>query len=309
VTAVCNGDTVLRKHPCAGGENSTGSDQGQDRDKTPDIPSGIAEELEKLQDEVPPFPFVFAEKEILQELKKPLAELFSQFSYTPKASASLSQVYEATLQTGEKVIVKVQRPDIEKIINSDMAILQELARLAEKHLPEFRVFDPVGLVKEFKRVITREIDFKQEASNIERFSAHFKDDNTVQVPRFYPELSSRRVLTMEKVTGIKITDTMALTEAGLDKKQLTSKWALITLKQVFIDGFFHADPHPGNVFVQPGNRIAFLDFGMMGKLNTRSRSCLTDLLTMIVQRDTRGIREALLCVGRSKEDLNVNRRR
>ncbi|MDD5491487.1 MAG: AarF/UbiB family protein [bacterium] len=279
---------------------------GQVLSMRPDIVTlEIAEEFEKLQDEVPPFPFAQAKIEIEQELNQPLAELFASFADTPKASASLAQVYEATLPSSEKVMVKVQRPDIEKTIIADIAILQELARLAEKHLPEFRVFDPVGLVKEFKRVIIQEIDFRLEASNIERFGAHFKDDNKVFVPRFYPDLSSRRVLTMEEVTGIKITDTTALAEAGVDKNQLTRNWAGSTLKQVFVDGFFHADPHPGNIFVQPGNRIAYLDFGMMGKLNRRLRSCLTDLLTNVVQRDARGIREAVLCLGRAPENLNL----
>lgn len=279
---------------------------GQVLSMRPDVMTlEIAAELEKLQDEVPPFPFAVAKKEIERELKQPLAELFAEFAETPKASASLAQVHEAILLTGEKVMVKVQRPGIERTIAADIAILLELARLAEKHLPEIRVFDPVGLVNEFKRVITQETDFRQEAANSERFGAHFKDDPKVFVPRVYPELSGRRVLTMDKVTGIKIADTAALAAAGLDKKQLTGNWAEITLKQVFVNGFFHADPHPGNVFAQPGHRIAFLDFGMMGRLDKRLRSCLTDLLTMVVQRDVRGIRDATLCVGRAPDDLNL----
>jgi len=275
---------------------------GQILSTRPDlIPLEFCKEFEKLQDEVPAFEYEKVEELIRSEFKKPVSKLFSDFSPEPCAAASLSQVHLAELKTGKKVVVKVQRPDIEKIVTVDLEILYGLAKLAEKHIEESRIHNPVGVVNEFKKTLLKELDFNIEANNIERFRRNFKDDNTVYIPRVFHDLSSKRILTIERIEGIKVSDIEKIEESGLDRKQIAVNGANAVLKQVFIDGFFHADPHPGNIFVMGGNRIAFLDYGMVGRIDEETKGWIASILTAVVERDVSEITEALMAMGAIEE--------
>lgn len=270
---------------------------GQMMSTRPDIlPPEIIHELEKLLDRVPGFDFTVVSKEISTELKKPIDELFSYFSPVPIACASLAQVHEAVLLNGEKVIVKVQRPGVERIVREDIDILYRIAHISEKHFKQRMFIDPVKIVDEFKATITREMDFTQEAFNAERFLRQFSGDNNVYIPGIFRELSSKRVVTMEKITGIKITDTAAFAARGLDAKQIAYNGARAVLKQIFIYGFFHADPHPGNIRVLDNNRIAFLDFGMVGRIHSQTRMQLAGMLASAIKKDIAGVRESFIAL-------------
>jgi ubiquinone biosynthesis protein len=281
---------------------------GQILSTRPDIlPPAYMQELVKLQDEVPPFEYDVAEHIVRTDLGAPVGELFGEFSRQPVASASLAQVHEGRLRTGEEVVVKIQRPGIAATVASDIEILTEAARLAERYIEEARLFDPVGIVEEFRSTIERELDFTVEASNTERFRENFAGDGCVVIPRTYRQLSTRRVLTLEKVRGIKITDIDKLAAAGLDRRQVARNGADAILKQIFEFGFFHADPHPGNVRAWVGNRIIFLDFGMVGHLSDRLRDHLSDILVGFINRNIPAIRDAFLAVGTAETAVNVAR--
>lgn len=268
------------------------------------IPLEFCKEFEKLQDAVPAFAYEKVESQIKNELKNSIDELFNSFSVEPFAAASLSQVHLAELKTGDKAVVKVQRPGIKRVITTDLEILYGLARLVDKHIEESRIYDPVGVVDEFKRVIFKEIDFNAEAKNINRFRKSFKDDNTVYVPKAFHDLSTRRILTIERIEGIKVTNIERIEEAGLDRKQIAINGANAVLKQIFINGFFHGDPHPGNIFILENNTIAFLDFGMVGRIDEETKTQLARILTAVIERDASEITEVFIQIG-AVEDTDV----
>ncbi|MCX5970419.1 MAG: AarF/UbiB family protein, partial [Coprothermobacterota bacterium] len=237
---------------------------GQILSTRPDlIPPRYCSELRKLQDHVPPFPFEEVKAAVEADLKKPLEEVFRHFSPKPAAAASLAQVHLATLLDGKKVVVKVQRPRVKEIIDEDLDILAQLALLANRYVEELKPYNPLQMVQEFRQAILKELDFTIEARNTERIRQMFEDDATVYIPQVFPAYSSQHVMVMERVEGIKISDLKALEKAGLDRKQLAINGANAFLKQIFIYGFFHTDPHPGNLFALEGNRVAFIDFGMV----------------------------------------------
>ena len=281
---------------------------GQILSTRPDIlPIDFCCELEALQDNVPAFGFDRVEAEISRELKLPMDRLFNDFSREPVAAASLAQAHTARLKTGEKVIVKVQRPGIEKTIHTDLEILSELARLAEKYIEEIRPYDPVAIVEEFKESILKELDFTREANNIGRFQRQFAGDDTVYIPRYYPEFCSRRILTMERVEGFKISNLDKITQAKLNAKKIAENGARAFLKQIFEYGFFHADPHPGNLMVLPGNRVAFIDFGMIGRIHSETRQLLSDIMVGLVQHDVDKICDRLRALGAVDESADLKK--
>ncbi len=269
------------------------------------IPKEYIEEFRKLQDMVPSFAFEEVKAQILRELGCPAEELFTELSPVAIAAASIAQVHRGRLQTGEVVVVKVRRPGIEKVIKTDLDILMGLAYLIERHIPASEIYDPVGLVKEFRRTIQREMDFAREGHTIDRFAANFAGDKTVHVPKVYWEQTGETVLTMEFVDGIKISDFARLTEAGYDLKIIARNGAESFLKQVLVHGFFHGDPHPGNFFILPENTICMLDYGMVGRLGENLKFQLVDLLVAVLQRDAESVISQLLYSGELMDETNI----
>ncbi len=248
---------------------------------TPDLVT----ELAKLQDEVPSFPFNDARKIVEAELGKPLEEVFVSFDEKSLASASIGQVHRAELQDGDFVAVKVQRPGIKKIIEVDLEIMLHLATLAEKHIEELSFHRPVKIVEEFAKTLEKELDYGIEASSMERVARQFLNTPHVYIPKVFRDTSSARVLTTEFIDGIKISSVEPLESGGYDKKLITRRGADICLSQIFDHGFFHADPHPGNIFVLPDNVICLLDFGMVGTIDRNTKESFVDLVDSIVRRD------------------------
>jgi len=270
---------------------------GQILSSRPDlIPLEFIEELSKLQDSVPPFPFSQVREIIEAELTSPIDEIFQKFEETPLAAASIGQVHRAQLKTGEDVIVKVQRPGIRATIEVDLEILLHLATLIERHIEEWEIHRPTRVVEEFASSLEKEIDYTIEASNAERFARQFIGNSSVYVPRIFMETTTKQVLTMEFIDAIKVSEIDKLDNEGLDRSIIASRGADLILEQVFKHGFFHADPHPGNVFIMPDNVICYLDFGMMGRVDRYAREHFADVVYGYVRRDESKIADAVLKV-------------
>jgi len=269
------------------------------------VPADVLEELQILQDHIPAVPTDQIMAQIHSELGYPVEEIFETFEDTPLATASIAQVHRATLKNGEQVVCKVRRPNIQSVIETDTDIMMGMAYLVEKHLPGGDMYDPVGLVKEFRRTINRELDFSREGRTTERFAANFADDEAVHIPRVFWDYSGQTVLTLEYVSGIKISQHKELKEAGLDLKIIARNGADNFLKQVFIHGLFHADPHPGNIHVLPGNIICIFDFGMAGRLDDELKLHLTELLLCVLHQDVDRLIMQLLYSGELHDESNL----
>ncbi|MBI4577590.1 MAG: AarF/ABC1/UbiB kinase family protein [Planctomycetes bacterium] len=243
------------------------------------VPMSLVLELRKLQDRVPSFPFEEVRATVERELDRPLDEAYASFDEVPIAAASIGQVHRASLPGGEAVVVKVRRPQIEQVIATDLDILLFVAEVVVENLAEAKQYDPVGTVEEFGRSIRREIDYGREAGNMERFARIFADDPDVVTPRVHRSHSTVSVLTMEYIDGFKATDAEAVSRAGIDRMKVAEVGTRCVLRQVFEHGFFHADPHPGNFFVLPGDKVCLLDYGQMGTLDQER---IDDLLTYLV---------------------------
>jgi ubiquinone biosynthesis protein len=261
------------------------------------VPAEFIRELEKLQDTVPPTDVALIQAQVEKELQKPLDEVFPIFDPVPVASASLGQVHLATLPDGEEVAVKVFRPGVDKLIQTDLDILLELAALAEKRTDWGEYYGVLSLAQEFADTLRNEQNYEQEGHNLDRFRQMFSDEDIVYIPKVYWETTTRRVLTMERIGGIKITDFAALDEAGLDRKLVARRNIAILLKAVLHDGFFHADPHAGNFRVLPDNVIAMMDFGIMGQLDPVERLGLVHLFVSLFRQDTARVVDALSDLG------------
>ncbi len=258
------------------------------------LPPEYIRELRKLQDEAPTFPIAEVREIIRAETGMPPEELFDRFDNTPVAAASIAQVHRAHLRGDGEVVIKVQRPGIRDIIEVDLEILRHLTRINERHLESMGIDQPGLIVKEFARRLGREIDFTAEALNIERFGRNFEGDPTVYIPRVYRRLTTRRMLAMEYVRGIKASDIEQLRDRGYDLGEIARRGANLVLTQVLVHGFFHADPHPGNIFILPGNVVCLIDFGAVGRIGKREQRDIADLATQIVRRDACKASEALL---------------
>ncbi|MCK4657103.1 MAG: hypothetical protein KAT85_08705, partial [candidate division Zixibacteria bacterium] len=269
------------------------------------IPPELVLELAKLQDEVAPCDFELIEKTIQEEFGKPISELFKEISHEPVASASLAQVHLAVTAEGQDVAVKVLRPDVRDKLSVDMEILKDFAQLLERFIPEVKQYEPVRQVEEFARVTRREVDFYYEARNIDIFRLNFKGDESIEIPAIYRDLSTSRVLTMSVVDGVKPTNADALEKAGYDLPLVAKRGARIVFKMVFEDKFFHADPHPGNIFVMENNVIAPLDYGMMGRLDSGMMEEMGTLFAAILNKDVDKILRGFLRIGIVHESLDV----
>lgn len=230
------------------------------------ITTEYADEFKKLQDKVPPFPSEKAIQIIESELSMPLHDVFADFEDIPVAAASIAQVHNAVLKTGEKVIIKVQRPDIREIIQNDLTILSAIARLMMKYIPESKFFDPEGIVSEFSKTVLKELDFFAEAKNAQRFKKSFAENHDICIPTIYSNILSEKILVMERLEGVRIDNISGIDALGIDRCELAQKGVNAYFKMIFEDGFFHADPHPGNIFVMTDGRLGLMDFGIVGWL-------------------------------------------
>jgi ubiquinone biosynthesis protein len=262
--------------------------------RTQTLPHEFTDELAKLQDQVAPAPFADIRRVLEEELKRPLTEVFTLLEAEPLGSASIAQVHRAVLRDGRQVVVKVQRPGVKEIVEVDLDILRQLAAFAEEHLDGWKQHRPLAIVNELGRNLEKELDFTREAAHLERFAWQFAGEPSIHLPQVHHGLTTTRVLTMEFVDAIKASKLEALAEAQLDRAEIARRIADLVMKQIFTHGFFHADPHPGNIHILSGNRICFLDFGLMGFVDQRTRETFADLVWGIAQRNEIAVTHSLL---------------
>lgn len=258
------------------------------------FPPEWIEEFSQLQNAVPPVPYDAIRTEITEALGTAPESAFLWLDPLPLAAASIAQVHRARLHDGREVVAKVRRPGIRPIIEADLRLMQHLAKLIESKFPDLRRFHPVGVVQQFKSSLMRELDLAAECRHAERIAASFADDDRIMVPAVYWPLTRERMNVQDFVDGIPVADLEALDAAGVDRKQVARIGAQAILKMMLEDGFFHADPHPGNVFVLRDGRIAVIDFGMVGRLSQARRAEVVSLLFGLVERDPQRVTEVLL---------------
>ncbi|GIX01542.1 MAG: ABC transporter [Thermogutta sp.] len=263
----------------------------------------LARELEELQEHVTPDPPEVVRRVIRSELGHDPEELFAEFHEEPLASASIGQVHAARLKDGRHVVLKIQHPGIEEKILVDLEILGALAMLAEK-LPDLQAYRPVGLMTELKRTMTRELDFQRELRNLQEFEANFRDSDDLKIPRAFPEFSTKRVLAMEYLEGIKLADHAQIERDGIDCQAVALRGARAYLKMIFQDGFYHADPHPGNILILRDGRVGLLDFGMVGRLDEELREDVQVLLSALASQDAITLADVISHIGRAPRDLD-----
>jgi ubiquinone biosynthesis protein len=260
------------------------------------LPSEVIAQLALLQDAVAPLQPGIAEQTIEEALGHRITDVFLEFDAEPLAAASIAQVHRATLYSGELVVIKVRRPGIEGVIEADLAILADLAGLAERYLPDASLYSLSELVAEFARTIRREQDLVREGRLIERVASQFAGDRTVRFPRICWPLTTPAVLTMEFLDGVKVTRVGSEEAADLDPQLVARRGADAVLKQILVNGLFHADPHPGNILVLPGSIVAFVDFGIVGRINRQMRDRLAETIIAIGRRDAERIAEIVMAV-------------
>ena len=268
------------------------------------LPPAYQHEFAKLQDAAPTIPFETVRETITAELGQPPEHFFATFDATPLAAASIGQAHLATLQDGTAVVVKVRRPGAVEQIDEDLKLLHSLASIASHRWELARQYDLVGLVQEFDQTLRSELDYLREGRNAERFARNFAADKQVQIPRVFGEISTSRVLTLERIQGIKVTDLAALDAACIDRADLSKRAAHIFLKMVFEDGFFHADLHPGNLFIEEKGCIGLIDFGMVGTVDAETREALGLMLFGIANQDTNRVVDAFLELGVTQQPVD-----
>lgn len=258
------------------------------------VPVGLQEELRKLQDEAVPMPDDEAIAEIEKELGRPISEVFREFDRKRLASASIAQTYRAVLLNGEEVCVKIRRTGIEKKITLDLSLMNFFVARAQRNNAEIEAINLTGVVKEFGRTITQELNFRNEAGNVIRFRHNFEGDTDIYVPAVYQEYTTERILVEEFIEGIKVSEMETLLSNEHDPVDLARKCLRLVFAQIFNHGFFHADPHPGNIFIKSGNVVSFIDYGMMGTLRPEHLQFLGKYVLGYIHRDAHKITEALL---------------
>ena len=278
---------------------------GQILSTRPDLlPKEYQVELAKLQDQAPPVSSDAIQHVFIEEFGRPADDLFASFEATPFAAASIGQAHAASLADGTEVVVKVRRPGVVEQVEEDLEILQNIAAAASRRSELAAQYDLVGLAEEFARSLRDELDYLREGRNAERFADNFADSEDVHIPRVFWETTTSRVLTLERVRGVKINDLAALDSASIERPELAQRAAEILMKMVFEDGFFHADPHPGNFFVEQDGRIGLIDFGLVGIIDEPTQDRLVSLLLAINSHDTDQLVDTLLEFGVAREHVN-----
>ena len=267
------------------------------------LPLEYAQELSKLTDSVPPFPFAEAKEIIEKDLGAPLLKIFAEFDPVPLAAASIAQVHRAVLFEGSEVMVKVQRPHIERIIARDVSILGGIAELIDLYVPEMAVYNPRGIVEEFAKTINKELDFFIEASNATRLRSNFEGSDILFVPQVFSKQSSKRVLVLERLEGARIDDFEKIGRMGFDRRDLSRKGAAAYFQMVLRDGFFHADPHPGNLFVLSDGRLGLVDFGIMGRVTEENMEEFANVFVALANHDYDALVREYINLGFVSEDM------
>jgi len=258
------------------------------------IPKSYVKELEKLQDRVPSFSYEIVKQQIKESLGKDIDDIFLKFEKEPIASASISQVHKAILKNNKTVAVKIQRPDAVKVMKTDIEIMFYVARLLEKHIPKIKKYNPVKIVEEFEKWTIKELDFNKEAMNAKRFARNFSHDKKIKIPTVFDELTTNKILVMEFIEGIELHNVKQIKNKKIDLKPLMEIVFSAILTQVFIHGFFHADPHPGNIIITPDKKIAFVDFGIVGHFNEDLKSKSINLFDGIIRNNTETVVDTLI---------------
>jgi ubiquinone biosynthesis protein len=268
------------------------------------IPNPLILELRKLQDEVAPVPYDAVREMVEKSLRRPVADAFLAFEETPLAAASLAQVHRAVLrENGQPVAVKVQRPRIRQVIETDLSIMEMVAQQLDERMEAVRIYDLPNLVREIKKGLLRELDFSREARHMKIFQKNLAGEEGFYIPRLFDTYSTSQILTMELVEGTKLKDIRP--GASVDRELLAKRGLRLTVKQILGDGFFHADPHPGNIIILDGNVLCLLDWGLVGRLTARSRYELIDLINAVVAKDSEAILRVLL--GFAQPQVAVNK--
>jgi len=270
------------------------------------LPLDTIKELKKLQDAVPPEPISTVHGVIAHAFKRPVSEVFASFDVEPVAAASIAQVHFAVLHDGSEVAVKVRRPSIDRTIQSDLAILQLLAKLFDRHVPEYRRLRAPQVVEEFANTIRGELNLRAEGAHASRFADNFKDVSGVEVPRVLWDYTHAEVLTTERIHGLPIDEKAALIDAGLDPLKVCERAAVLFFHMVFVDGYFHADMHPGNIFVDRGGDIVLVDFGIVGRLEESTRRFLAEMLIAFLKEDYRRAAEVHVEAGYVPADTDIS---
>lgn len=269
------------------------------------ITAPFADEFKKLQDKVPPFSSEEAKKIIEEETHLPIDKIFAKFHDKPTAAASIAQVHHGTLLDGSDVIIKVQRPDIREQIETDINILTTIAQLMNKHIPESRFFNPTGIVEEFSRTVRKELDFSEEAKNCLRFRKNFENNPHIYIPKIYSAFSTEKILTMERIEGVRIDDISAIEGMGLDRRGLAKNGVDAYFKMALEDGFFHADPHPGNIFAMPEGQIGFMDFGIVGRVTDEMKETMANTFLALINKDFDRLIDQYIELGLVPEEIDL----
>ncbi|MEC0242055.1 lipopolysaccharide core heptose(II) kinase RfaY [Paenibacillus dokdonensis] len=270
------------------------------------LPDSIIQELVKLQDQVPPFSSDDARSILEEDLDAPVEDMFSWFDETPVAAASIGQVHLGRLKSGEEVAIKIQRPGALQTITRDLSILRDLTMLAEKRWVWAKRYQMVRLVEEFSKSMLAEMDYSREGRNTEKIALQFQNDSHIFIPAIYWQYTSSRVLTMEYVEGVTLSQREKLEEGGFDLQDIAKRFVNGMLHQMFIEGFFHADPHPGNLLIRKDGSLAFLDFGMVGRLSEDMKDHLSELIIALMRKNTDSMIRAILRLGLLPEDHDMD---
>ena len=270
------------------------------------VPSEIAKELEKLQDQVSGFPFQQVQEIIEMELGEKLEDLFQEFNEKPVASASIGQVHQAVLRTGEMVAVKVQRPDIRSTVQTDLEILDDITRMMEANLSWAKTYQVRKMMAEFSNSLLAELDYQTEGRNGERIAKQFQDNPEVVIPKIYWDYSTNKVLTMDYITGVKVNQIETLKEEGYNLKLIARRITDSMLHQILMEGFFHGDPHPGNIYILPGNKVAYIDFGMIGRISEDTKFHFASLVIHLQNGNTKGLLKTITAMGLHTSGTDMN---